>query len=402
MFTKRIAAVLLALCLVAGLTAPAYAAEVDCDATYCFSDLDFYQEGEAQALAGICITGLPDSETGTVMLGTRVLRSGDILTAEQLSQLTFSPLLTEEDRDAVMTYLPIYEDHVAASTTMTLCIRGKEDKAPVAEDFAIETYKNLPNQGTLKVTDPEGQSLTYTITRQPRRGTVVINEDGTFTYTPKKNKVGTDSFTFTATDPAGNVSREATVTVKILKPTDASQYTDTVGEACRFEAEWLKNTGIFTGETLAGEVCFQPDKTVTCGEFLTMLIRVLEIPADETVWSSVPSDTPDWLKPYVAAAIRSGLTAGLEELTVNEPITGAQAAVMIQNALDLTVSTSADLTQNAEEIPAWAVSAINALADNGITLNADTSMTRAQAAMVLYQVNTLAEDAPGMITLRAQ
>ena len=45
-------------------------------------------------------------------------------------------------------------------------------------------------------------------------------------------------FTYTATDPAGNVSREATVTVDILKPTDARQYTDTVGQECRFAAEW--------------------------------------------------------------------------------------------------------------------------------------------------------------------
>ena len=65
--------------------------------------------------------------------------------------------------------------------------------------------------------------------------------DGSFIYTPKKNKVGVDSFTYTATDASGKVSREATVTIQILKPTDARQYTDTVGLDCRFEAEWLKN-----------------------------------------------------------------------------------------------------------------------------------------------------------------
>ena len=400
MFNRRFACLLAVLGILAcGGTAKA--AEVDSDAVYCFSAREFALEEEP--LSGICVTGLPESDAGTVMLGARVVRPGDILTADQLAQLTFAPLETREDREASMTYLPIYETHVAPQTVMTISIRGKEDKAPVAEDFALETYKNLPNEGVLKARDPEGETLTYTVTRQPRRGEVTIREDGTFTYTPKKNKVGTDSFSFTATDPAGNVSREATVTVQILKPRDAGQYTDTAGEDCRFEAEWLKNNGIFEGENLGGAACFQPGKAVSVGEFLTMMIRALEIPADETVSAAVPEDTPVWLKPYVAAAIRSGLTAGLpEDLDWKRDVTGAEAAVMLQNALDLTVSTDADLQQNADSIPVWAVSAVNALADNSIVLDAGAAMTRGDAARILYRVSVLAEDAPGMMILRAQ
>ena len=109
--------------------------------------------------------------------------------------MTFMPLKTQEDLVAQVTYLPIYENRVATSATMVISIRGKEDKAPVAEDSLMETYKNLPNQGKLKVSDPEGGALVYTVTRQPRRGEVTVNADGTFLYTPKKNKVGVDSFT---------------------------------------------------------------------------------------------------------------------------------------------------------------------------------------------------------------
>ena len=400
MFKRRFACLLAALCLLA-FAGTANAAEVDSDTVYCFSAREFALEEEP--LAGICITGLPDSGAGTVLLGTRVVRSGDILTAEQLAQLTFVPLRTEENVETVMTYLPIYETYVATAAQMTISILGKEDKAPVAEDFALETYKNLPNEGTLKARDPEGEALTYTVTRQPRRGEVTVREDGTFTYTPKKNKVGTDSFTFTATDPAGNVSREATVTVQILKPKDAGQYADTAGQDCRFEAEWLKNTGIFAGETIGGASCFQPEKAVTAGEFLAAMIRVLEIPADETVYASVPEDTPVWLKPYVAAAIRAGLTAGLpEDMSWEREVTGAEAAVMLQNALDLTVSADADLQQNADSIPAWAVSAVNALADNSIALDAAAVLNRGDMARVLYRVSVLAADDPGMMVLRAQ
>lgn len=399
-FIRIVSLLCAALCLF-GLMGGALAAEVDCDATYCFTPQDFSSE---EQIAGICITGLPDPVTGTVMLGNRVLRSGDILTADQLSQMTFCPLRTEEDLSATVTYLPIYEDRVETSATMTIAIRGKEDKAPVAENMAIETYKNLPNEGQLKVSDPEGQTLVYTVVRGPKRGDISIREDGTFTYTPKKNKVGVDSFTYTAADPAGNVSREATVTVQILKPTDARQYADTMGLDCRFEAEWLKNTGLFTGETISGEPCFFPEKAVSRGDFLAMVVKVLEIPAEED-FSNIPTDVPLWLKPYVGAAMRSGLLEGCPEtetgsFDANAPITGAEAAVMLQNALDLTLTETA--AEEDSEIPVWAADSLAVMDENGIALQFDQVLTRAQAAEVLYRISFLSVTAPGMMALRMQ
>ena len=389
---------------VLGLAVPVLGAEVDCDAAYCFSAGDF-TSGE-EPLAGICITGLPESNTGTVMLGSRVLRCGDILTSQQVEQMTFQPLLTQEDKAAEVTYLPIFEDRVEPAAVMTLSIRGKEDLAPVAQDSAMETYKNLPNEGKLNVTDPEGQALRYTLVRQPKRGTVTLNEDGSFTYTPKKNKVGVDSFTFTATDPAGKVSREATVTIQILKPTDAKQYSDTAGHECRFAAEWLKNTGLFVGERVNGQSCFQPEKAVNQGEFIAMMVKALDIPTDKLDYTGLPENTPQWLRPYMAAALRSGLVSGLEEngLDAHADVTGAQAAVMLQNALDLSISGDALETVAAMEdtTPDWAVAAMTALQYNGIYLPANEPLTRGDLALALYQADYLSLTAPGLEVIRKQ
>ena len=184
---KRFLSLFLMFALLMGLVLGAIAAEVDSDSEYCFGVADFDQ---SQTLVGICITQLPNAELGTVMLGTRVLCSGDILTAQQVEQMTFHPLRTEEDRQATVTYLPIYENRVAPAATMTISIKGKADLAPVAQDAALETYQNLPNSGTLPVSDPEGGNLTYTLTRHPRRGEVTIHSDGTYTYTPKKKQGG--------------------------------------------------------------------------------------------------------------------------------------------------------------------------------------------------------------------
>ena len=398
MLRKRIICLLTAVGCVAALCAGVSALEVESGSTYCFSAEDFAAE---EPLTGICITGLPDPSTGTVMLGRRVLRPGDILTADQLAQMTFAPLQTKTDQVAQVSYLPIYENRVAPATTMAIAVLGKENKAPVAEDSAIETYKNLPNEGKLKVTDPEGETMTYTVTRQSKRGQVELRSDGTFLYTPKKNKEGVDSFTYTATDPAGNVSREATVTVRILKPADATQYTDTAGEDYRFAAEWMKNTGLFVGEKIGGALCFNGHKQVSRGEFLTMMVKTLQIPVDEKLsFTGYTDEAPEWLKPYLAAALRAGLTAGLPASETGvfgpeEAITGGEVAVMMSNAMDLAVVTSATEELNPEE-PAWAMAAVTAMNENGIALTASQVMTRAEVAQILYQVSKMAAEIPSL------
>lgn len=351
---------LMAAVLAGGLSLQVRAAEVESGSVYCFSAGDF---SEAEDLDGICITELPGG--GDTLLGSRVLRKGDILTAEQLSQMTFCPGSTEADASARLSYLPVFGGHVSEEAVLTLSIRGKEDKAPVAQDMALETYKNLECTGKLKVSDPEGQTVTISVTRQPRRGTVTVGKDGSFTYTPKKNKVGIDSFAYVATDPAGKVSREATVTLTILKPTDATQYTDTLGKDCRFAAEWMKNSGIFVGEQISGNACFSPEREVTRGEFLTMLVKTLDIPVEESLTFTGYEQTPLWLQPYLAAAVRAGLTAGLESrqtFGAELPILPAEAAVMLKNATDREFNLEGEV------------------------------LTRADAARLLYECTQLPED----------
>ena len=378
------------LLLAAGLTLSASAAEIDSQDVYCFGAEEF-TAGEA-ALSGICLTGLPEKEQGLLMLGERMLRPGDVLTAQQVNEMTFVSGTTQDDATATITYLPVFSNGLAGEATMTLSIRGRENKAPIAEDCAFETYKNLEVAGTLKVRDPEGQEMQFTLTRPPKRGTIEISPDGSFTYTPKKNKVGVDSFTFTATDPAGKTSREATVTVSILKPTDARQYTDTAGKSCRFTAEWMKNTGIFVGENIGGSPCFSPDKPVSRGEFVTMLVRALNLPTDEAVTETGYCDVPQWLKPYLAAAIRSGLTSRLEAADTfdpDTPVSAEDAAAMLCSALKLECREQPALSAQEETV---STGNQEIAAQNGFLFSSAT-LTRADAADILYQASRYPQNA---------
>ena len=365
MFTHR--RPLFALLFAAALAASASAVETDAGEAVCFSPGDFGQD-----VRGICITAVP--ERGTVKLGDRVVRSGDVLASGQLSALTFLPPESEADAAASLRYLPMGPDGLEPEAELVISIRGRKNEAPTAEDSQLETYKNLPNEGLLSVSDPEGEALTFTLTRAPRRGEVILRDDGSFLYTPEKNKVGVDSFAFTASDAAGNVSREATVTITILKPTDDRQYADTAAD-CRFEAEWLRNTGVFSGETVNGQFCFSPEETVSRGQFLAMLMEVLDLPIDRSAQETgFLDDSPQWLRPYLAAAMRSGIITGYPaqggvEFRASQSVSADEAQVMVSRALDFAVPTAA-------------------LDGDALPLGTE-ALTRADAAKALYQVSQL-------------
>ncbi|MBR7178211.1 MAG: S-layer homology domain-containing protein [Oscillospiraceae bacterium] len=372
MFTHR--RLLCALLCAAALAASISAAETHAGDVLCFSPSDF-----GEAITGVCITAVP--EEGSLLLGSRRIRPGDVLTAAQLSGLTFRSHESEADAQATLRYLPIHDGGVSGESELTIAVFGRKNLPPTAEDSKMETYKNLPNEGLLQAADPEGGALTFTLTRAPKRGEVILRDDGSFLYTPAKNKVGTDSFAYTAADNAGNVSPEATVTVDILKPSDDRRYTDTAAD-CRFEAEWLRNTGIFSGETVNGQFCFSPDESVSRGQFLAMLMQVLELPVDRSVEETAfLDDSPQWLRPYLSAALRSGIITGYPagggvEFRPEQAVTASEAALMVHRALDFALpAASIDLPE--EAIP----------------------LTRADAAKALYQISLLRRENGGLFGL---
>jgi hypothetical protein len=65
--------------------------------------------------------------------------------------------------------------------------------------------------------DPEGDAMTASIVTQPTKGTVTLNANGTFTYTPGPTALfgSTDTFTYRAIDAFGAASPQTTVTITI-------------------------------------------------------------------------------------------------------------------------------------------------------------------------------------------
>lgn len=252
----------------------------------------------------------------------------------------------------------------------------------------------------LKATDEGSGALTFQIAEQPKLGSVTLEDGGKFIYTPQKNKVGPDCFTYTATDADGNVSAPATVKITILKPMDKATYSDMDGDEDAFEAVWLRESGLYTGACLGGTDCFCPDQTVSRGEFLVMAMQLLDIPAEEVSLSSGfadEQDAPVWMRTYISSAMRRGYVRGTASdagllFSPNDPVSGAAAAVILENMLSLTPPASAETLAQASSVPAWALESVQTLRRYDIPVSdADcgSPLTRAQVARLLYAVSRL-------------
>lgn len=384
----RIALCVAAVCL---LCTAAFAADGETlyNTEYCFSEADFQPDSYSE-LSGIFVTQVPQADTAVVRLGNRVIRAGDVLPLEVLGALRLTPA-TAESCNAVLQYQPICGTQLNEATQLTIRIQSGRNETPTAVAAELETYKNIPNDGTLLGKDPENATLTYQLVEKPKRGTVQLNSDGTYLYTPDKNKVGEDTFSFTVTDDAGNVSQPAVVKIRILKPSDSMTFSDMDGSTDRFEAMWLCGSGMSGVRLVAGKPCFCPNEAISRSDFLVMAMEFAGVEPEEelSVSGFVDAETmPAWKQSYLASAMRHGLIRG--EVTSeglcfrpDDAVTANEAAVMLQALLRLPVPAAAAES----DAPAWAVGAVNALHEAGIPLKAsEDALTRAEAAKLFYRL----------------
>lgn len=120
-----------------------------------------------------------------------------------------------------------------ATATVTISV-GDANVAPTLTNSTSEVESN----GTLtggsllnSATDANGDTLTVGSTplTPPTNGTVVIGQDGTYTYTPNAGYVGSDSFTYQVCDNGTPVlCSEGTVTITVRQANQPEQPADTI------------------------------------------------------------------------------------------------------------------------------------------------------------------------------
>jgi gliding motility-associated-like protein len=187
--------------------------------------------------------------------------------------------------DGTYTYTPVnnysgtdvftvtVSDGKGGTTTVTINVTvNPTNVAPVASAPAIVTNKNTPVNGTITASDADGDALTFTVTTPPVHGTVVVNPDGTYTYTPANNYSGTDVFTVTVSDGKGGTT---TVTINVtVNPTNVApvasapaivtnKNTPVNGTITASDADGDALTFTVTTPPVHGTVVVNPDGTYT-------------------------------------------------------------------------------------------------------------------------------------------
>ncbi len=153
------------------------------------------------------------TETGTAGHGS-VVNNND-------GTLTYTPGANRND-NVYFTYQISDSGNLRTTATVFITINAVNDAPRVSNDSRT-TVEDTPN--TIDVlandSDLEGDTFSITSNTNPVHGSVVLNADKTFTYTPELNYYGTDSFKYTvAEDAHTDVTATATVTIKITASDD--------------------------------------------------------------------------------------------------------------------------------------------------------------------------------------
>jgi VCBS repeat-containing protein len=96
------------------------------------------------------------------------------------------------------------------------------NSAPVAQDDGYQTSEDTALQASapgVLANDNDADPLQAVLVSGPTHGSLMLNADGSFTYSPAANYNGQDSFTYQASDGQLN-SQTATVSIEVVAVND--------------------------------------------------------------------------------------------------------------------------------------------------------------------------------------
>jgi VCBS repeat-containing protein len=159
----------------------------------------------------------PDSDATTAQLVSGTTNGS--LTLNSDGSFTYIPHSGFSGNDS-FTYAA--SDGIASSNTatVTITVMAVNATAPVANNDEFATGMNQAFSSSApgvlwSAVAPPGKTLTAVPDTSPANGTVTLNSDGSFTYTPDTGFTGTDSFTYFASAGGVKSSSPATVTIQV-------------------------------------------------------------------------------------------------------------------------------------------------------------------------------------------
>ncbi len=363
-----------------------------------FTPSDFKEALGVNKLGSIVITSLPSASAGQLTLGSLTVTKGQSITASSISSLTFTPSEGTEKAEFTFTVGGEY------TYTAVMYFPDGRNYSPTSlgiDDsfFTVKTYKNIAVSGNMKCIDPEGDGIKYEVVSYPEKGllTVKDREDGEYTYTPMKNYVGRDSFSFVAVDKYGNRSEKVTVDISVGRSGGVTVFKDMIYDPGHYGALLLDSMGIMKGRKDDGENVFMPDKEISYGDFLKAAMTVAKTPLKNVVPNDIAQmlmSHPKEYQPYLLTAYGLSLIneEGLRELDCGRTLTKAEACVILDTLIGADDAATIPVFDDIESVPSYALDSVCALieigvvrAENGVISPTD-ALTRGDSAEMLAAV----------------
>lgn len=346
--------------------------------------------------SAITIVSLPPESDGDLLLGGTTVKLGQTISMSNLDLLRFVPHGDINETSFRFTLDRSY------TTECIIKITEKEGSVPTASGVGMSavTQTDVTCHGILEGSDPDGDLLLFEVVDYPSNGLINLTDarTGNFTYTPYDGFEGVDSFSYRVRDELGHYSEKCEVTMKIEPREYEKVITDMEEHPSYCAVLSMVGGGYMDVIIEKGKVYFDPDETVTREDFLVTTMKALGTGNLSSVNTSF-LDNDDISKEnrgYVAAAYKFGIVKGdvWEGIGVNfypdEPITRAEAAVILNRILGLNGKGTAPVFADADAIPAWAISDVAALSNTGIISQYDNIydpvgfITRCEVADMLY------------------
>ena len=348
----------------------------------------------------LTVLTLPPTADGELLLGSSRVAAGQTISGAHLDHLSFHP--AREDLGSSSFRFTV--NGAECEMTCSLWMLEAQNATPTVAMAPVlslrqQTYKGVAAYGTLSAYDPDGDDLTFEVVSYPGNGSLELTDAkaGTYVYRPFADSLGADAFSYVARDRYGNYSASATVSLTVDRLGTPVSYIDMKGSQDETAALTVTERAVMSGTQVGDNCYFYPERTVSRAEFLIMAMNasgITGVPDCEQTVFADDGEIPGSMKGYVAAAYRLGYITGTQKdgklcFLPNDPLTRAQAAVILDR---ITVPGKAAVMPtfaDRSEIPVWAADAIYSLSAVGILtptggkITPTDPVTRAQAAQML-------------------
>ena len=331
-----------------------------------FALSDFQPYSEQGSVSAVTVVKTPDASSGVLKAGALDTYNGQRLSAQMADSLVFIPSGARQSASFVFKVNGSDEE-----TECVIYVLRRENAPPVAASAKVYTKTDVSVFGKLDVTDKDGDACSIRVTKMPSHGMIRIKSDLSYVYTPDDGFKGKDSFSYCASDKYGNKSEQATVSVTVEKRTNGVVYADAAGTEYEYAAVLLSEKGILTGENVAGVMRFEPEKTVSRADFIVMAMSASgyspNLLAAQSTGLADEDKLTDMQKGYVVTAMSAGVVSAddydgvklirpsssvtvreaadmvkalgakvkISDKNENEPLTRADAAMMLASVIDL-------------------------------------------------------------------